>query len=92
MGIYEDKLDKLEKKIEKRKSTIASENEKLRQELEEYDRICVMALAEKYNLKGRDLFNAIEREHEELEKYRDKNSVKEDVPENNILPGQTTLF
>lgn len=92
MGIYDEKLGKLEKKIEKRKSVIASETEKLRQELEEYDRISIMALAEKYNLKGRDLFSAIEREHEELEKYRDKNSVKENDAEDNILPGQITLF
>ncbi len=66
-----DKLAKLEKKIEKRQETIKTETEQLNKELAEYDKLCLMALANKYKLSGKALFSAIEREHEQLEKLRD---------------------
>lgn len=62
-----EKLAKLEKKIEKRKSDIAELTEKLKEELAEYDKLYLTALADKYKLSGKALFSAIEREHEQLE-------------------------
>ena len=66
-----DKLAKLEKKIAKRQATIAEEQTQLDKELAEYDKLYLTALASKYKLSGKDLFSAIEREHEQLEKLRD---------------------
>ena len=66
-----DKLAKLEKKIAKRQATIAEEQTQLDKELAEYDRLYLTALASKYKLSGKDLFSAIEREHEQLEKLRE---------------------
>ena len=63
-----DKLAKLEKKIAKRQATIAEEQEQLDKEMEEYNKLYLTALANKYKLSGKDLFSAIEREHEQLEK------------------------
>ena len=45
-----EKLAKLEKKIEKRKSDIAELTEKLKEELAEYDKLYLTALADKYKL------------------------------------------
>lgn len=95
MVSYAEKLDKLEKKIEKRRANIAAETEKLKEELAEYDRISVMALAEKFNLKGKDLFDAIEREHDELEKLKEGNSADEsatDDTDDAETLGQTSFF
>ncbi len=63
-----DKLAKLEKKIAKREKAIAEEQEQLNKEMEEYNKLYLTALANKYKLSGKDLFSAIEREHEQLEK------------------------
>ena len=62
-----DKLSKLEKKIAKREKTIADEQEQLNKEMEEYNKLYLMALASKYKLSGKELFSAIEREHEQRE-------------------------
>ena len=82
-----EKLSRLETKIEKRKATIAEETKKLNADLAEYDKLCLLALADKFKLKGKDLFTAIEREHEQLEK------LKKNVPESDAeTPGQTSFF
>ena len=59
-----DKLAKLEKKIAKREKTIAEEQAQLDKETEEYNKLYLTALASKYKLSGKDLFSAIEREHD----------------------------
>ncbi len=90
-----DKLAKLEKKIAKRQATIAEEQKQLDKEMEEYNKLYLMALADKFKLKGKDLFSAIEREHEQLEKLRDGGMSFEQIGEladsgNEI--GQTSFF
>ena len=56
-------------------------------DLAEYDKLCLLALADKFKLKGKDLFTAIEREHEQLEK------LKENAPASDAEAlGQTSLF
>ena len=74
-----DKLAKLEKKIAKRQSMIAEEQTQLDKELAEYDRLYLTALANKYKLSGKDLFSAIEREHEQLEKLREGEQSDDDA-------------
>ena len=74
-----EKLAKLEKKIEKRKSDIAELTEKLKEELAEYDKLYLTALADKYKLSGKALFSAIEREHEQLEKLREGEQSDDDT-------------
>ena len=82
-----EKLSRIETKIEKRKAAIAEETKKLNADLAEYDKLCLLALADKFKLKGKDLFSAIEREHEQLEK------LKKNVPESDAeTPGQTSFF
>lgn len=77
-----DKLAKLEKKIAKRQATIAEEQTQLDKELAEYDRLYLTALASKYKLSGKDLFSAIEREHEQLEKLREGGMKMQKTPYN----------
>ena len=74
-----DKLAKLEKKIAKRQAMIAEEQTQLDKELAEYDRLYLTALANKYKLSGKDLFSAIEREHEQLEKLREGEQSDDDA-------------
>ena len=74
-----DKLAKLEKKIAKRQATIAEEQTQLDKELAEYDKLYLTALASKYKLSGKDLFSAIEREHEQLEKLREGGMSDSDI-------------
>ena len=82
-----EKLSRLEMKIEKRKAAIAEETKKLNADLAEYDKLCLLALADKFKLKGKDLFTAIELEHEQLEK------LKENAPASDAETlGQTSLF
>ena len=82
-----EKLSRLETKIEKRKAAIAEETKKLNVDLAEYDKLCLLALADKFKLKGKDLFTAIEREHEQLEK------LKENAPSSDAETlGQTSFF
>lgn len=64
MSIIEEKLAKLDAKIEK----AVADRKKL---VEEYDRVSFLALAETYKLKGKDLFNAIARDHEQMVKFRE---------------------
>ena len=66
-----DKLAKLEKKIAKREKTIADETKELDKDKAEYNKLYIMFLSDKYKLSGKDLFSAIEREHEQLEKLRE---------------------
>ena len=73
-----DKLAKLEKKIAKHEKTIADEQEQLNKEMEEYNKLYLTALASKYKLSGKDLFSAIEREHEQLEKLREGEQSDDD--------------
>ena len=74
-----DKLAKLEKKIAKRQAMIAEEQTQLDKELAEYDKLYLTALASKYKLSGKDLFSAIEREHEQLEKLREGEQSDDDA-------------
>ena len=74
-----DKPVKLEKKIAKREKTIADEQEQLNKEMEEYNKLYLTALASKYKLSGKDLFSAIEREHEQLEKLREGEQSDDDT-------------
>ena len=74
-----DKLAKLEKKIAKREKAIADEQEQLNKEMEEYNKLYLTALASKYKLSGKDLFSAIEREHEQLEKLREGEQTDDDA-------------
>ena len=74
-----DKLAKLEKKIAKRQATIKTETEQLDKDMEEYNKLYLMALADKYKLSGKALFSAIEREHEQLEKLRDGGMSDSDI-------------
>jgi len=80
-----DKLVKLEKKIAKRQATIADEQTQLDKELAEYDRLYLTALADKYKLSGKDLFSAIEREHEQLEKLREGEQSDDDADSNSSV-------
>ena len=74
-----DKLTKLEKKIAKRQATIAEEQTQLNKDMEEYNKLYLLALADKFKLKGKELFSAIEREHEQLEKLRDGGMSDSDI-------------
>ena len=74
-----DKPAKLEKKIAKRQTTIAEEQKQLEKEMEEYNKLCLLALANKYKLSGKELFSAIEREHEQLEKLREGETSDDDA-------------
>lgn len=79
MASITEKLTKLETKIEKRKSVIKTETDKLNADLEEYNKLYLMALADKYKLSGKALFSAIEREHEQLAKLRDGDMSDKDI-------------
>ncbi len=74
-----DKLAKLEKKIAKRQATIAEEQKQLDKEMEEYNKLYLTALANKYKLSGKDLFSTIEREHDQLEKLREGEQSDDDT-------------
>ena len=74
-----DKLSKLEKKIAKREKTIADETKELDKDRAEYNKLYIMFLSDKYKLSGKDLFSAIEREHEQLEKLREGEQSDDDV-------------
>ena len=74
-----DKLAKLEKKIAKREKTIADETKELDKDKAEYNKLYIMFLSAKYKLSGKDLFSAIEREHEQLEKLRDGGMSDSDI-------------
>ena len=97
-----DKLAKLEKKIAKREKTIADEQEQLNKEMEEYNKLYLTALASKFKLSGKDLFSAIEREHEQLEKLRegeqsdddadDTSSVKDDEDKQDDTAVKHSIF
>lgn len=73
-----DKLAKLEKKIAKREKTIADETKELDKDKAEYNKLYIMFLSDKYKLSGKELFSAIEREHEQLEKLRDGSVSEKD--------------
>ena len=74
-----DKLAKLEKKIAKREKAIADETKELDKDRAEYNKLYIMFLSDKYKLSGKDLFSAIEREHEQLEKLREGEQSDDDT-------------
>ena len=74
-----DKLAKLEKKIAKREKTIADETKELDKDKAEYNKLYIMFLSDKYKLSGKELFSAIEHEHEQLEKLRDGGMSDSDI-------------
>jgi len=74
-----DKLAKLEKKIAKREKTIADETKELDKDKAEYNKLYIMFLSDKYKLSGKELFSAIEREHEQLEKLREGEQSDDDA-------------
>ncbi|WP_377072442.1 hypothetical protein [Ruminococcus bicirculans (ex Wegman et al. 2014)] len=74
-----DKLSKLEKKIAKREKTIADETKELDKDRAEYNKLYIMFLSDKYKLSGKELFSAIEREHDQLEKLREGEQSDDDA-------------
>ena len=74
-----DKLAKLEKKIAKREKAIADETKELDKDRAEYNKLYIMFLSDKYKLSGKELFSAIEREHEQLKKLRDGGMSDSDI-------------
>ena len=80
-----DKLAKLEKKIAKREKTIADETKELDKDKAEYNKLYIMFLSDKYKLSGKDLFSAIEHEHEQLEKLREGEQSDDDADSNSSL-------
>lgn len=48
-------------------------------------KIYIMFLSDKYKLSGKDLFSAIEREHEQLEKLREGEQSDDDVDSNSSV-------
>ena len=74
-----DKLAKLEKKIAKREKAIADETKELDKDRAEYNKLYIMFLSDKYKLSGKDLFSAIEREHEQIEKLREGEQSDDDA-------------
>ena len=74
-----DKLAKLEKKIAKREKAIADETKELDKDRAEYNKLYIMFLSDKYKLSGKELFSAIESEHEQLEKLRDGGMSDSDI-------------
>ena len=74
-----DKLAKLEKKIAKREKAIADETKELDKDRAEYNKLYIMFLSDKYKLSGKELFSAIEREHEQLEKLREGEQSDDDT-------------
>ena len=74
-----DKLAKLETKISKREKTIADETKELDKDRAEYNKLYIMFLSDKYKLSGKELFSAIEREHEQLEKLREGEQSDDDA-------------
>ena len=45
----------------------------------EFNKLYIMFLSDKYKLSGKDLFSAIEREHEQLEKLREGEQSDDDA-------------
>ena len=70
---------RIEKKIAKREKTIADETKELDKDKAEYNKLYIMFLSDKYKLSGKDLFSAIEREHEQLEKLREGEQSDDDT-------------
>ena len=66
-------------------TSIAEEQTQLDKELAEYDRLYLTALVNKYKLSGKDLFSAIEREHEQLEKLREGEQSDDDADSNSSV-------
>ena len=66
-------------------TSIAEEQTQLDKELAEYDRLYLTALANKYKLSGKDLFSAIEREHDQLEKLREVEQSDDDADSNSSI-------
>ena len=85
-----DKLAKLETKIAKREKTIADETKELDKDKAEYNKLYIMFLSDKYKLSGKDLFSAIEREHEQLEKLREGEQSDDDTDSNSTV-GDTAV-
>ena len=77
-----DKLAKLEKKIAKREKAIADETKELDKDRAEYNKLYIIFLSDKYKLSVKDLFSAIEREHEQLEKLREGEQSDDDTDSN----------
>ena len=80
-----DKLAKLEKKIAKREKTIADETKELDKDKAEYNKLYIMFLSDKYKLSGKDLFSAIEREHDQLEKLREGEQSDDDTDNTSLI-------
>lgn len=79
MASNAEKLAKIEARMEQREKKIAALTDALAADKEEYTKIYVLTLADKYKLKGKDLFSAIEREHEQLEKLREGEQSNDDT-------------
>lgn len=80
-----DKLAKLEKKIAKREKAIADETKELDKDRAEYNKLYIMFLSDKYKLSGKDLFSAIEREHDQLEKLREGEQSDDDTDNASLI-------
>lgn len=74
-------LKKLEASIAKRRKLIEDETKSLEAEVAEYNKLYIMSLSDKYKLYGKELFDAIEREHQQLEKLREGGMSDEDIDE-----------
>ena len=87
-----DKLAKLEKKIAKREKAIADETKELDKDRAEYNKLYIMFLSDKYKLSGKDLFSAIEREHEQLVRVSSPMMMRTILPRSRTMRKSRTIL
>jgi hypothetical protein len=69
---------------------IADETKELDKDRAEYNKLYIMFLSDKYKLSGKELFSAIECEHEQLEKLRESEQSDDDTDSTSTV-GDTSV-
>ncbi len=79
MALYDAKIEKFNKKVEQLERNIKRDTEERKRLLSEISRLRYLSLCEKLNCNGEELETLLAREHEQIQRMKDRGLTDEDI-------------
>ena len=91
MALYDAKIEKFSKKVEQLERNIKRDTEERKRLLYEITRLRYLSLCEKLNCEGEELETILAREHDQIQRLKDRGLSDEDIDALGDAEGNTTI-
>ena len=92
MALYDAKIERFSKKAEQLERNIKRDTEERRRLLSEITRLRYLSLCEKLNCEGEELETILAREHDQIQRLKDRGLSDEDIDALGDAEGNTTTL